>query len=724
MERKVQRVTHSALADAVSQGSIILWVGSYDDNSVVVRLVNPDGVRSRFVSMDVSQLARKESNVVVRHMEATSESQSLVGATWQRTGWLRSLRLASMHGVNVCSACSPGIESTPAQVMRQCTMGYDIEVSQKFARNGSFPPHNSAITSIALWCTCGYGEAWTTIRHDSVPGLSYCYDSTDLVEKSMMAIYKHCPQWLVGYNSYKFDNCVLAYHCPPHLKNCFRTITSGSKSAAAYSFYMDIPGVNNVDLYTYLDKCLRRKYTALGLGNVATHHGIGGKGQMPSQQDETTVYELVSYNMMDSELTSKLWEVTGAMKQVVGLCVASCSPVVDCVRYVSGTMASCALSSYCISRGMVLDWSECDLDLPYEGGAVLEPMRELFHGVIVVDFSSMYPTIIRDIGISPENVDIIGNCSGIHSDKFLDHGHDYTLVCVKGKIVRYNRLSHCTSREMLDTTGKMRAVYKVTDPDYANGFKVLANSLYGAFGYASSPLYSPRAAATVTLMGRIALTLADLVFTGLGLTVTYGDTDSCMLARGRLTAERFSGNLESHVNTALFIFHRIISYTAIPSMRMEKDKMYKSLLLVDKKHYAYIGDNGKVATKGLSSTRKDRLGVCRDMTSCVAEVILTSATTEWARKLVSHQLDVCMSAILSGELDMQLVSKEVRFEGNTCYRYTSMSGDDINVPVTMADVAGHVGYDVGKVCKALEKDMDRICIPAGIGSVDSMLSNL
>jgi len=70
---------------------------------------------------------------------------------------------------------------------------------------------------------------------------------------------------------------------------------------------------------------------------------------------------------------------------------------------------------------------------------------------------------------------------------------------------------------------------------------------------------------------------------------------------------------------------------------------------------------------------------------------------------------------------MYSISKEVRYEGNSCYRYTDINGDDINIPVTRADNTSMIQYDFNKVLQFLERDINKLCIPAKIGTVKDML---
>lgn len=715
-------LSSSKLSDMISDGKEILWVGSITDNEVAIRLAI-DGYSSIYY-FDVNKLYVPKDCYIVKHNEATADPLSFVGVTWQKRGWLRSLRVASIHGINVGCNFKSGLGNISKVSNKYCTMGYDIETSQKLTRNGSFPPPYSRITSIALWCSCGYCKAWTTIKHNSLDDLIYCKNSTELVKSSLDAIAEHMPQWLVGYNCYQFDNCCLLAHAPRDMKVLFKSINSGTKSVSRHAFYIDITGINNVDVYSYLDKQMRGKYKALGLGAVAKYHDMAGKTQMPTTEDESTLYDLISYNINDSMLAAQLWHITTACGQIVNLAAITCTPIIDCTRFVSGTMASCAVSSYCLSKGMLMDWSECNLRIGYEGGTVLEPIRSVFRNVTVCDFSSMYPTLIKDIGISPENIEVLDSCSQHHEDKILWWTSKSTLACIKGKIVRFKKEGNWIAREVLEVTTSLRNSFKKTDPLSALALKILSNSLYGAFGFASSPLHSPRCAATVTVAGRTALALAYTVFQSSGLTVTYGDTDSCFLAEGKSTKYYRDGGVTSHIQNALDCFHKILEYTPFPNMRMEMEDEFQAILHIDKKHYAYKDAKGEIKTKGLSQTRKDRLGLCRDITGLIAEQVLSNASILENTKIISNIVNICYNSTIAGSLDMYSVSKEVRYEGNSCYRYKNLEGEDINIPVTRADNTLLIDYDPEKVLEAFEKDVNRLCVPAKVGTVKNMLKNI
>jgi hypothetical protein len=84
------------------------------------------------------------------------------------------------------------------------------------------------------------------------------------------------------------------------------------------------------------------------------------------------------------------------------------------------------------------------------------------------------------------------------------------------------------------------------------------------------------------------------------------------------------------------------------------------------------------------------------MTSMVAKQILLQDDIEDARNVVINLLNICYSSTNARTLDMYSISKEVRYEGNSCYRFTDLFGDEVNIPVSRADKTTYTDYDVEK----------------------------
>lgn len=154
--------------------------------------------KERYITMDLLTLPDTIEYEKILRMEATACPGVLVGPIWQPMGWLKNLRLASIYGLNLgsTSRCSPGLDSVPDDFDYGCTMGYDIETSQKLAGYGSIIPLNSKIISIALWCSCGLKHSWTTTRVASSETVTFCSTLKILVSRSMSFIDYHGPNWL------------------------------------------------------------------------------------------------------------------------------------------------------------------------------------------------------------------------------------------------------------------------------------------------------------------------------------------------------------------------------------------------------------------------------------------------------------------------------------------------------------------------------------------------
>jgi hypothetical protein len=123
------------------------------------------------------------------------------------------------------------------------------------------------------------------------------------------------------------------------------------------AFYLDLHGIYNVDMYLYLDKTMRHRYDNLSLDTVATSHGLDGKLSVDYLNLESNVPLLLKYKLDDCRKTQLLWSKTGCNVQILSLSAAASCPIVDCVRFVSGSMASCAMSSFVMSIGRMMDWS-------------------------------------------------------------------------------------------------------------------------------------------------------------------------------------------------------------------------------------------------------------------------------------------------------------------------------------------------------------------------------
>lgn len=162
----------------------------------------------------------------------------------------------------------------------------------------------------------------------------------------------------------------------------------------------------------------------------------------------------------------------------------------------------------------------------YKGGLVIEPKPGVHFGVSVLDFASLYPSLIKVHNLSYETV----NCPHEECEKnrIPDTTH---WVCTKRNGItrlvmgslRDLRVSHYKVLAKDQTLSKEdRELYNVV----SQGLKVILNAGYGVMGFETFALYCLPVAEATAALGRYAITKTIEKCKELGINVIYGDTDS------------------------------------------------------------------------------------------------------------------------------------------------------------------------------------------------------
>uniref|UniRef100_A0A0D3EWR4 DNA polymerase n=1 Tax=Oryza barthii TaxID=65489 RepID=A0A0D3EWR4_9ORYZ len=235
----------------------------------------------------------------------------------------------------------------------------------------------------------------------------------------------------------------------------------------------------------------------------------------------------------------------------------------------------------------------------YAGGLVLEPKKGLYDKyVLLLDFNSLYPSIIQEYNICFTTVDrsADGNVPNLPASK--------TTGVLPESLVERRRM---VKSWLKTASGLKRQQFDIQQ----QALKLTANRFY------AKPL-----AELITLQGReILQNTVDLVQNNLNLEVIYGDTDSIMIHTGLddiSRAKGIAGKVIQEVNK---------KYRCL---EIDLDGIYKRMLLLKKKKYAAI----KVALDGSLRENIERKG-------------LDMVRRDWS--LLSKEIgDFCLNQILSG----------------------------------------------------------------------------
>lgn len=267
----------------------------------------------------------------------------------------------------------------------------------------------------------------------------------------------------------------------------------------------------------------------------------------------------------------------------------------------------------------------------YEGGLVLEPKPGLYDKIVLLlDFNSLYPSIIQEYNLCFTTVD---RCT-THSfdgnqvaDAKIDEVDVPDLGVYEKKAILPSILEMLVERrkqvKQLLKNEKNKAREQQLDIKQ-KALKVTANSMYGCLGFSSSRFYAKAIAALITRKGRDALkATVDITNDNLGYNVIYGDTDSVMIYTG-MTDLKESLGIGEKIKTEVNKKYRCLE--------IEIDGVYRSLLLLKKKKYAallYTNLNdpnsfNKKEIKGLDMVRRDWCQLSKTIGNYVLSEILSS----------------------------------------------------------------------------------------------------
>ena len=227
----------------------------------------------------------------------------------------------------------------------------------------------------------------------------------------------------------------------------------------------------------------------------------------------------------------------------------------------------------------------------YRGGLVVEPKLGIHFNVVVVDFASLYPSIIKVHNLSYETV----NCSHLSCKNDPEQQIPETThwICKRRRgltslligslrdlrVRYYKQLSKDKT-----TTIDNRQLYEVI----SQAIKVILNASYGVMGAEIFPLYCLPVADATAAIGRVTTTRTIEKCKEIGIEVIYGDTDSLFLKNP--SSEKVK-DISEWARSQL-------------EVDLEIDKTYRYVVFSDlKKNYLGVLGDGTVDVKGLTGKK-------------------------------------------------------------------------------------------------------------------------
>ena len=477
---------------------------------------------------DIPQVATFLSQINADHVGWVKVTSTSADSTLQTT-----VRMKNIQSIpNKIPPCTPRV------------MAFDIEV--KSIDSGMPQPHRIKDT-VEMISVVIFGAEKPTekfIMHMFKP---FCIDGvqdiTFITEIELIVGFFNLmkdkdPTIVTGFNIYGFDMHYLVsrlklrlVEIPPAHRGTSGTVdvikVDWSSEAYGHNSYdrLVIGGRVIVDMYLYFKRMKLDKYS---LDFVSAKFIGEGKNDMPYKDmagaflsgDHAALCKVAQYCVQDSVLVMKLFD---KVQMWIDMC--EISKITRCgiediytrgeqMKMVSQCVAECERRNIVLQPQKPSNWKQ------YEGAYVLEPTKGVYDGCSIVDFQSLYPSIIIAYNICPSTY-------AAHGDiRIGDHGFRSTPIGLLPGMIKRILEERKQVKAQMKVISNARSVEYIVLDRRQNALKICANSVYGMMGFQSSRYFGHLGCAeSVTTAGR--LLLSETVHTinnNYPVEVLYGDS--------------------------------------------------------------------------------------------------------------------------------------------------------------------------------------------------------
>jgi len=499
---------------------------------------------------------------------------------------------------------------------------------------------------------------------------AYCYrDEKQLLIAFLDWLAQYDPDVIIGWNIVNFDMWYLQRCCEKH-RLPFRL---GRGRANAHWRVVDeererraitVPGRVVLDGIELL-KVAAYRFDSFSLNNVA--NTLLGDGKLLTGNDRGEKIsdlflhdkqQLVDYNIQDCKLVLDIFDKT----QLLEFAIARSQLTGLALDRVGGSVAAFDFRYLPLlhRRNYVAPNGHLDLEMEHSpGGFVMNSKPGIFDHVLVLDFKSLYPSIIRSFKIDP-----LAMAIGLGEE--LDQSE--LVPGFKGAwFAKNNSLLPDIIADLWQSRDRAKAL---NDAALSQAIKILMNSFYGVMGAGGCRFFDSRLASSITRRGhQIIQETAVFIDKDSDLAgtceVIYGDTDSVFvwlksvdgddqaLAQGRRLALQLNRwwtqrlrdeyDLDSFLEIEFETHYQRFLMPTVRGSDQGSKKRYAGVVLKDGQQ--------QLVFKGLENVRTDWTKLARDF------------QLELYRRIFFHQpyrdyIKATVAQVLAGHCDDLLVYRK------------------------------------------------------------------
>ena len=476
------------------------------------------------------------------------------------------------------------------------------------------------------------------------------------------------PDIIIGWNVVNFDMWYLEKVCEKYQLpfRCGRG-EKGRETAAYWRILDDegerraisIPGRVVLDGIELLKAAFYR-FESFALNNVAKELLDDSKliqgndrGEKITDLFQSNKQMLVEYNIQDCKLVWDIFEYTKLLDFAVARTKITGLPL----ERTGGSVASFDFRYLPLlhRKGFVAPNSHLLEDAEQSpGGFVMESRPGIYDYVAMLDFKSLYPSIIRSFKIDPFGM-VLGEYGRLDQSKLVP-GFNGAWFSKANNILP----------ELIAELWQLRDQAKASnDAALSQAIKIIMNSFYGVLGSGGCRFFDARLASSITRRGHQIIQQTAEFIEQQGWQVIYGDTDSVFIWFEGIadadSASKVGQELEAKINQ--WWRQRLDKEYGIDSaLEIEFETLYQRFLMPtirgsdqgSKKRYAGVVLNkGKqeLVFKGLENVRTDWTKAAREFQSELYQrIFFDQPYHDYIKSIVQSVLD--------GEVDNKLIYRK------------------------------------------------------------------
>jgi DNA polymerase-2 len=530
-------------------------------------------------------------------------------------------------------------------------LSIDIETSEK----------NTILISVAVYLKKGSEEVKKVFMlgesgEAKQEYIQFCQDEKDLLTSFLKWLNEADPDIIIGWHVIGYDLMYLESKCrdlmiPFEIARSKGRVTLRKTGQGGYfasipgRIVLDGPSTLRAAFFTFED--FKLETVAQELLNV-------GKTITPDQNKTKEIdrlfkedkKKLAEYNLNDAMLVFDIFKRAGLIELSVKRAQLS-GMLMDRLGMMSAAFDHFLLPKI-HKKGLVApNIKDLEITEHSPGGYVLDSKPGIYDDVVVLDFKSLYPSIIRTFKIDPYSRLIAAKNTLETPGRFKFSSTEHFLPDFIGQLMKQRNL----------------AVEK-KDKALSQAIKILMNSFYGVMGSTGCRFYHSHLPSAITSTGKWLLLESKKYLESEGYEVIYGDTDSLFI-------KLLSGEGANYLKSGKDIADRLNKiwckrlkeeFNVKSYLELEFEKYYRKFIITPargtetgaKKRYAGLvaeDGNENLEFVGMEFVRSDWTRLAKEFQVELYErVLYNKEIVKWINSVVDK--------INRGELDEKLVYRK------------------------------------------------------------------